>query len=168
MYVYISQRNIEIVCVCVCSHGQFTSKRVEENCRDFPKKYSSRDRTAPAAPPAPTRAAPVSTGAAQTKKLNAGDFTPWDLAQIWIESVAKEETGRKQWEEMHGWMAEYDPKVTFISFHQSILLNYLQGNLKPRKRTLENATRFSNTVREENPFLRFIHSFPLGSEFSWS
>lgn len=81
----------------------------------------SRDRTAPAAPPAPSRPAPVSTGAAHTKKLDAGDFTPWDLAQIWIESVAKEETGRKQWEEMHGWMADYDPKVTFIPF-QSIKL----------------------------------------------
>ena len=60
------------------------------------------------------RAAPATTGAAATKKLDVGDFTPWDLAQIWIESVGKEETGRKQWEQMHGWMAEYDPKVNSI------------------------------------------------------
>ncbi len=34
---------------------------------------------------------------------------------------------------------------------------YFQGNLKPRKRTLENSTRFSNTVGEEhrNEFLYF-------------
>lgn len=53
----------------------------------------------------------MSTGAAQSKKLDAGDFTPWDLAQIWIESIGKEETGRKQWQEMYGWMADYDTKV---------------------------------------------------------
>ena len=46
-----------------------------------------------------------------TKKLDEGAFTPWDLAQIWVESVSKEEATRKQWEEMYGWMAEYDPKV---------------------------------------------------------
>jgi hypothetical protein len=33
-----------------------------------------------------------------------------------VESVAKEETSRKQWEQTYGWMAEYDAKVHF-SFH---------------------------------------------------
>jgi hypothetical protein len=46
--------------------------------------------------------------------LDEGDFTPWDLAQIWIESVAKEELGRKQWEQTYGWMADYDAKVNVI------------------------------------------------------
>jgi hypothetical protein len=75
----------------------------------------SRNRTEPAAPPppAPKRAAPAATGATSTKKLDEGAFTPWDLAQIWIESVAKEESGRKNWEQMHGWLADYDTKVIF-------------------------------------------------------
>jgi hypothetical protein len=46
--------------------------------------------------------------------LDEGAFTPWDLAQIWIESIEKEETNRKQWEQMYGWMAEYDPKVNYL------------------------------------------------------
>jgi len=81
---------------------------------DFLNEIKSRNRTEPAAPPAPTRAPPAATGVTSTKKLDEGAFTPWDLAQIWIESVSKEETNRKQWEHMYGWMAEYDSKVIFI------------------------------------------------------
>ncbi|CAF4723653.1 unnamed protein product, partial [Rotaria magnacalcarata] len=51
-------------------------------------------------------------------------------AQIWIESVSKEETTRKQWEQTHGWIADYDPK----------------GNIKPKKPPVENSTRFSDKV----------------------
>ncbi|CAF0953057.1 unnamed protein product [Didymodactylos carnosus] len=57
-------------------------------------------------------------------------INPWDQAQIWIESVQKEDATRKQWEQMYGFLADYDPK----------------GNLKVRARTLENSTRFSNTL----------------------
>lgn len=77
------------------------------------KLIKSRNRTEPAPPAAAsTRAPPVSTGPKSTKKsADDGAFTPWDLAQIWIESVSKEDTTRKQWEQMHGWMADYDPHV---------------------------------------------------------
>jgi len=74
----------------------------------------SRNRTAAAESPAPTRAAPVASAA----KLDDGAVNPWDLAQIWIESVTKEASSRKQWQDMYGWMAEYDPKVILIWFSE--------------------------------------------------
>jgi hypothetical protein len=75
----------------------------------------SRNRTAAAESPAATRPAPVASGAA---KLDDGAVNPWDLAQIWIESVTKEASSRKQWQDMYGWMAEYDPKVILIWFSE--------------------------------------------------
>ncbi len=45
-----------------------------------------------------------------TKKSNTS-FKPWDVSKIWIESIAKEEATRKQWEQMYGWMADLDAKV---------------------------------------------------------
>ncbi|UJR13921.1 hypothetical protein I4U23_000926 [Adineta vaga] len=54
----------------------------------------------------------------------------WDVAQRWAQSVAKEESTRKQWEQMHGWMADYDAK----------------GNFVPKKRIFENTSRFSDTI----------------------
>ncbi|CAM4877469.1 unnamed protein product [Rotaria socialis] len=89
-----------------------------------------KNRTEPAAPPAPSRAPPAATGGAGSKKSDNAAFSPWDLAQIWIESVSKEETTRKQWEQTHGWIADYDPK----------------GNIKPKKPPVENSTRFSDKV----------------------
>ncbi|UJR33273.1 hypothetical protein I4U23_020728 [Adineta vaga] len=91
------------------------------------------DRTEPAAPPAPVRAArPAPTGgsSSNTQKLDDGAVNPWDAAQIWIESINKETSSRKQWADIHGWMAEYDPK----------------GNIKPKRAPLQNSTRFSDTI----------------------
>ncbi|CAF3529553.1 unnamed protein product [Adineta steineri] len=94
-------------------------------------KHSSTllDRTEKAPPPAPTRAAPTATSSGG-KKVDEAAVNPWDTAQIWIESVTKEEATKKQWKETYGWMAEYDPK----------------GNLKPKKQPIENSTRFSDTI----------------------
>jgi hypothetical protein len=71
-----------------------------------------RNRSESAAPPTATRkAAPVTATVGTSKKSDDGAFNPWDLAQIWIESVSKEESTRKQWEQMYGWMADYDARV---------------------------------------------------------
>ncbi|CAF0906507.1 unnamed protein product [Adineta ricciae] len=89
------------------------------------------NRTEPAAPPAPTRApAAPAGGSSNANKLDDGAVNPWDAAQIWIESINKEASTRKQWADVHGWMAEYDPK----------------GNIKPKRPPIENSTRFSDTV----------------------
>ncbi len=102
-----------------------------------------------------------------TKKLDEGDFTPWDLAQIWIESVAKEETGRKQWEHTYGWMADYDAKVNFIRSNRIKSCEFFFSGKSQTKKT---------HIRKFNPIFQygwreklrnkalFIH---LGSEFSW-
>jgi len=52
-------------------------------------------------------------GGVSKKSVKSG-FNSWDLSQIWIESVSKEQSTRKQWEQMYGWMADYDPKVLFL------------------------------------------------------
>jgi hypothetical protein len=74
-----------------------------------------RDRTEPVKAPAPVHKAPTTKTAAGNasgiKKLDGGEATPWDLSQIWVESVAQEESTRKRWEETHAWMAEFDPRV---------------------------------------------------------
>jgi len=82
----------------------------------------------PQAPKQKHVAPPPVTSTKQTQV--DGAINPWDEAQIWIESVQKEKTTLKQWEQMYGFMADFDQK----------------GNLKIRKHTLENTTRFSETI----------------------
>lgn len=78
----------------------------------FFSSIKSSDRIESAVPLTSTRSTPiVSTTVNKSKKADNPAFYTWDLAQVWIESVAKEETTRKQWEQMYGWMADFDPKV---------------------------------------------------------
>ena len=62
-------------------------------------------------------------------------------------------------------MADYDPKVFFRLNLLNKLFQLFQGNLKPRKRTVENSTRFSNTVGEKcvNIILYIFILFSKGS-----
>ena len=48
-----------------------------------------------------------------SKKADKAALDTWDVAQRWIQSVSKEESTRKQWEQMYGWMADYDAKVFY-------------------------------------------------------
>lgn len=70
-----------------------------------------RDRKGPAIPPSNTRANTALPALHSGKKGSGTPFKPWDCAPFWIESVAKEEAMRKQWEQMYGWMADLDAKV---------------------------------------------------------
>ncbi|CAF0874673.1 unnamed protein product [Didymodactylos carnosus] len=87
------------------------------------------NRTEPASSPPQSNRQKVSD-TSPAPPATDGSINPWDQAQIWIESVQKEDTTRKQWQKMYGFLADYDPK----------------GNLKVRTKTLENTTRFSNTL----------------------
>ena len=120
MEVFIFLKHPSKSCVCVQSwpiyfvKGRSLKELSSENiCSCCFDEINSRNRAEPA--PAPAKKAPApTTGVTHSKKLDDGATNPWDLAQIWIESVSKEETTRKQWEQAYGWMAEYDPRV--ISF----------------------------------------------------
>ncbi|CAF1059205.1 unnamed protein product [Rotaria magnacalcarata] len=89
------------------------------------------NRTQSVAPPSTARTLTTvyTLGGSKRSKTNT-PFKPWGIAPLWIQSISKEESTRKQWEKMHGWMADYD----------------CRGNFMPRKHTLENSTRFSNTT----------------------
>jgi hypothetical protein len=100
------------------SHGQSTSKRVKRKKRFFFFflfeivyfiKFSNR--TESTVTSIVTRSAPIVPVVSHSKKSDNPAFNPWDLAQIWIESITKEESTRKQWEQMYGWMADLDAKV---------------------------------------------------------
>jgi hypothetical protein len=74
-----------------------------------------RDRTEQVVSLTSTRKGTSSVAAVSTsKKAHATAFNPWDLTQIWIEGISKEESTRKEWEQMYGWMADYDAKVLFL------------------------------------------------------
>ncbi|CAF1291046.1 unnamed protein product [Rotaria sordida] len=88
------------------------------------------DRTESVIPPSTARSTTTVITFNPSKKSNNAVFKPWTLAQLWIENISKETSIRKNWEHMYGWMADYDSK----------------GNFNPSKRTLENTTRFSNTI----------------------
>lgn len=62
-------------------------------------------------PSSSIRATPQVTNVTYTRKPHATPVPPWEVEQIWVKSVAKEEATRKQWEQMYGWMADYDSKV---------------------------------------------------------
>lgn len=49
------------------------------------------------------------------KKLTRVPFRPWEIAPLWIENVAREEATRKKWENMYGWLADYDAKVIIFT-----------------------------------------------------
>lgn len=70
-----------------------------------------RDRTESAVPPSSIRATTALPAVRGSKKSNHPTLKPWDLAPVWIESIAKEEATRKQWEQMYGWMAGLDTQV---------------------------------------------------------
>ena len=57
------------------------------------------------------RASPQVPTVTEPKKPFSKIVKPWDVEQIWVESIAKEEATRKQWKQMYGWMADYDSKV---------------------------------------------------------
>lgn len=58
----------------------------------------------------------TTTHASSSAKRSAAlKFSPWDLSKMWIESVSKEESARKQWESMYGWMADIDAKVCLLN-----------------------------------------------------
>ena len=101
-------------------HGQSTSKgvraeRERETC--FSVTIVSvpsglcRDRTEPAAPSPTKRSEPSASNATQPKKSDSAAGNPRNSSQVWIEGICKEEATRKQWQEMYGWMADYDPRV---------------------------------------------------------
>ena len=99
-------------------HGQSTSKGVRGEKLVFlhvtivtVPSGLCRDRTEPAAPLPTKRSEPSATNATQTKKSEHAAGHPRNSSQVWIESISKEEATRKQWQEMYGWMADYDPKV---------------------------------------------------------
>ena len=52
-------------------------------------------------------------------------FHPWENAQAWVESITKEESRRKQWEQMYGWMGDFDFKVITISINISYKSIYI-------------------------------------------
>lgn len=79
-----------------------------------------RNRIESAAPSTISRTAPTVPVAGHAKKSADAAFNPWDLAQIWIESISKEESTRKQWEQMYGWMADFDAKVCVFINQPSI------------------------------------------------
>ncbi len=101
------------------SHGQSTSKRVKRKKRNvflfeivFFVYIKFSDRTESAVPSTVTRSAPsIVPVISHSKKSDNAAVNPWDLAQIWIESISKEEATRKQWKQMYGWMADLDAKV---------------------------------------------------------
>jgi hypothetical protein len=70
-----------------------------------------RDRTEPAVPSPAKRSEPSASNATQPKKSDNTTGNPRNSSQVWIESISKEEATRKQWQEMYGWMADYDPRV---------------------------------------------------------
>ena len=121
--VCILERNIEIVSVCVCvsllswpiyfAKGRWSRLSSRSSIWFWILlELNSRNRTeAAGAPAAPRKAPAATTSVTGAKKLDDGAVNPWDLAQIWVESVAKEEATRKQWEQTHAWMADYDPRV---------------------------------------------------------
>lgn len=55
-------------------------------------------------------------GGSPSKKSHRNPAKPWTVTQIWIESIGKEASRRKQWEHMYGWMADYDAKVLLSFF----------------------------------------------------
>ena len=70
-----------------------------------------RDRKGASVPPSNTRATTALPVLRSAKKGSNTPFKPWDSAPFWIESIAREEATRKQWEQMYGWMADLDAKV---------------------------------------------------------
>jgi hypothetical protein len=104
------------------------------------------DRTESALPASTTRAATALPVIRSSKKSGDPAFTPWDLSRIWIQSIEKEETTRKQWEQMYGWMAELDAKVLIRSINKIKEIFHSKGNPKSRQRTLIYSSRFSTKV----------------------
>jgi len=51
------------------------------------------------------------TSTSRARTAMASKYSPSDLAKMWIESIAKEDSTRKQWETMYGWMRDLDAKV---------------------------------------------------------
>ncbi|CAF1332181.1 unnamed protein product [Adineta steineri] len=88
------------------------------------------NRNEPPVSAASQRTRPIPTEYSRSKKSDKPASNTWEAGQVWIQNIAKEDSARKQWEKMHGWLADYDAKA----------------NIKPRKRIAENVTRFSNTV----------------------
>lgn len=121
MFVFLKETSKLWVCVCVSllSWPIYFAKgrRLRPSSRSsiwfwLLLELNSRNRTeAAGAPPAPRKAPAATTSVTGAKKLDDGAINPWDLAQIWVESVAKEEATRKQWEQTHAWMADFDPRV---------------------------------------------------------
>ena len=121
LYVFVFLKETSKLCVCVSLLSWPIYFAKGRWLRLFPRSFiwfwilveiNSRNRIEAATAPAPARKAPAaSTGVTGTKKLDDGATNPWDLAQIWVESVAKEEATRKQWEQTHAWMADFDPRV---------------------------------------------------------
>jgi len=99
-------------------------KRISKILFLFFVNIKFRNRTQSAIPSTATRSAPIVPVVSHSKKSDNAAFNPWDLAQIWIESITKEESTRKQWEQMYGWMADLDAKV-FIFINKFKKKDYL-------------------------------------------
>ncbi|CAF2643742.1 unnamed protein product [Rotaria sp. Silwood2] len=69
------------------------------------------DRTESVIPPSTARSTTTVIAFDTSKKPTNAVFKPWTLTQLWIESISKEASTRKEWEHMYGWMADYDSKI---------------------------------------------------------
>ena len=45
------------------------------------------------------------------KKARPKTYHPWNIKEVWVEHIVKEKSRQKQWEQMYGWMADFDSKV---------------------------------------------------------